>query len=152
MTTRTRAFYLLKNRIKSGNRIMGIQPLLDFLKSDSTALIWTQIWIWRQKDCERAYIARMLTCFSQVLLIATLCETLQTMAMLTTNDCQRRSSQNQKYFRKELRKQHPAVCLSLSDMLWFIDYLDSCFQATFSESQLEMSCLWEVEMVDSSVL
>ena len=70
----------------------------------------------------------------------------------------------QKYFRKWLWKQHPAVCLPLSDegwcavdcltlerrlpdMLWFIDYLDSCFQATFSESQLEMSCLREVEMV-----
>ena len=38
MTARARAFYLLKNRIKSENRIMGIQLLLDFLKSDSTAL------------------------------------------------------------------------------------------------------------------
>ena len=69
----------------------------------------------------------------------------------------------QKYFRKWLRKQHPAVCLPLSDegwcgvdcltlegrlldLLWLIEehpwQLD-----TFSESQLEMSCLREVEMV-----
>ena len=61
---------------------------MDYLKKSSNAnyfnwirfyllCIWTQIWIWRQKDCERAYIARMLTCFSQVLLISTSWETLQ---------------------------------------------------------------------------
>ena len=41
MTTRARAFFLLKNRIKSENQIMGIRLLLDFLKSDSTALVQT---------------------------------------------------------------------------------------------------------------
>ena len=40
MTTRARAFYLLKNRIKSENRKLGIRLLLDFSKSDSTALVW----------------------------------------------------------------------------------------------------------------
>ena len=43
MTTRARAFFLLKNRIKSENQIMGIRLLLDFLKSDSTALVLKQI-------------------------------------------------------------------------------------------------------------
>ena len=40
ISTRARAFYLLKNRIKSENQIMGIRLLLDFLKSDSTTLVW----------------------------------------------------------------------------------------------------------------
>ena len=44
MTTRARAFYLLKNRI---NPILSdfLNPILsDFLKSDSTALICTFLW------------------------------------------------------------------------------------------------------------
>ena len=41
MTTRARAFYLLKNRIKSENRKLGIRLLLDFSKSDSIALVLT---------------------------------------------------------------------------------------------------------------
>ena len=36
MTTRARAFYLLKNRIKTTYNDLGIRLLLDFLKSDST--------------------------------------------------------------------------------------------------------------------
>ena len=76
----------------------------------------------------------------------------------------------QKYFRKWLRKQHPAVCLPLSEEGWcgvdcltlegrLLDFWSfdwstilTCFLATFSESQIEMSCLREVEMVNSSLL
>ena len=39
MTTRARAFYLLKNWIKATRNDLGIRLLLDFLKSDPTALI-----------------------------------------------------------------------------------------------------------------
>ena len=38
MTRRARAFYLLKNRIKTTWNTLDIRLLLDFLKSDSTAL------------------------------------------------------------------------------------------------------------------
>ena len=39
MTTRARAFYLLKNRIKLKNQELGIRLLLDLSKSDSKALV-----------------------------------------------------------------------------------------------------------------
>ena len=39
VTTRARAFYMLKNRIKTTLNDLGIRLLLDSLKSDSTALV-----------------------------------------------------------------------------------------------------------------
>ena len=67
----------------------------------------------------------------------------------------------QKYFRKWLRKQHPAVCQTRDGAVLIVWHLRgvfqtcfdastilTCFLATFSESQIEMSCLREVEMVN----
>ena len=43
MTTRARAYYLLKIRIKTTLNDLGIRLLLDSLKSDSTAVVLTKI-------------------------------------------------------------------------------------------------------------